>query len=426
MKRLMKAMAAIMLVMSVLFAAGCIKEVDPNNGGGNNGGGNNGGGNTVEGIAPSVTTASVTDITANSAKCGGEVTSAGDSNVTDRGLCWNTNHGPTIYGDHVNCGSGMGAFVGNMMGLSENTVYYVRSYATNAAGTSYGEERTFQTGGGGGPAPVLYTIEVLANPNGFGEVYGGGEYQQGVQCTVMATAHEGYLFLNWTENGTPVSSDESYVFTVTGNRSLTANFNRIYASHDYVDLGLPSGTLWATCNVGADKPEDNGDYFAWGETVPKTTYNWITYGYCNGSENQLTKYCNNSSFGYGGFTDPLVVLQPGDDAATANWGDDWCMPTANQWRELYQNTTSVWTSVNRVYGRLFTADNGNTLFLPAAGSVWGEEIYYEGDFGYYWSNSLGTDYPSQAWDFLFYEDDYYMDYDRRSSGRTVRAVRSTH
>lgn len=78
----------------------------------------------------------------------------------------------------------------------------------------------------------------------------------------------------------------------------------------YVDLGLPSGTLWATCNVGADTPEGYGDYFAWGETQPKTTYNWSTYRYCNGDYVKLTKYCGNSSYGYNGFTDDLTVLQP--------------------------------------------------------------------------------------------------------------------
>ena len=99
-----------------------------------------------------------------------------------------------------------------------------------------------------------------------------------------------------------------------------------YNGHEYVDLGLPSGTLWATCNVGADTPEGYGDYFAWGETTPKTTYNWNTYKYCNGGEglNTLTKYCSDSNFGYNGFTDNLTVLQlMDDDAATVNWGSGW-------------------------------------------------------------------------------------------------------
>lgn len=89
--------------------------------------------------------------------------------------------------------------------------------------------------------------------------------------------------------------------------------------HEWVDLGLPSGTLWATCNVGANKPEDYGDYFAWGETTTKSTYNWDTYIYANGPINKLTKYCNNANYADNGFTDNLTTLQGRDDPATS-WG----------------------------------------------------------------------------------------------------------
>ena len=192
----------------------------------------------------------------------------------------------------------------------------------------------------------------------------------------------------------------------------------------YVDLGLPSGLLWATCNVGADNPEDYGDYFAWGETQPKGTYNWSTYQYCNGSYNTLTKYCNNSSYGYNGFTDNLTTLLPEDDAATANWGSDWRMPTQEEWQELFDNTTSTWTTQNGVNGRLFTASNGNSLFLPAAGYRGSSSLYYAGSYGFYWSSSLYTDYPYYAWDSGFGSDHYYVGGNYRYSGRSVRPVRS--
>lgn len=194
--------------------------------------------------------------------------------------------------------------------------------------------------------------------------------------------------------------------------------------HAYVDLGLPSGTLWATCNVGADTPEGYGDYFAWGETQPKTTYNWITYRYCNGSSDQLTKYCSNSSYGYNGFTDNLTVLQPNDDAATANWGSGWCMPTEAQWRELCQNTTATWTTQNGVNGRLFTASNGSSLFLPAAGCRWLDGLYDAGSDGNYWSSSLYTSLPGGAWYFNFNSGSTCMGYCNRILGPSVRAVRS--
>ena len=195
------------------------------------------------------------------------------------------------------------------------------------------------------------------------------------------------------------------------NRLYGRNVRAVRSSqnHTYVDLGLPSGLLWATCNVGADNPEDYGDYFAWGETQPKSIYNWSTYQYCNGNYNTLTKYCNNSSYGYNGFTDNLTTLLPEDDAATANWGSDWRMPTKEEWQELYNNTTCTWTTQNGVNGCLFTASNGDTLFLPAAGYRDISSLDYAGSDGLYWSSSpLHAGSPCLAWYFLFNSGDYYM------------------
>lgn len=193
-------------------------------------------------------------------------------------------------------------------------------------------------------------------------------------------------------------------------------------SHDYVDLGLPSGTLWATCNVGADTPESYGDYFAWGGTKPNDCYNLNTYQYCNGSYNTFIKYCNDASFGYNGFTDNLTKLLPEDDAATVNWGENWRMPIKEEWEELYNNTTCTWTTLNGVDGRLFTASNGNALFLPAAGLRYEDCLYYTGSSGWYWSGSLDSGYPSRAWTFDFFSDGYLMYIYDRSCGQSVRAV----
>ena len=192
--------------------------------------------------------------------------------------------------------------------------------------------------------------------------------------------------------------------------------------HAYVDLGLPSGTLWATCNVGADTPEDYGDYFAWGETQPKDTYNWSTYQYRNGNYDQLTKYCNNSSYGYNGFTDNLTILLSDDDAAMVNWGNGWRMPTKEEFEELRNNTTVTWTQQNGVNGRLFTASNGNSLFLPAAGCRWDDELYYAGNYGYCWSSSLYTDEPIGAWLLYFGSGDCRMYGNGRYYGFSVRPV----
>jgi hypothetical protein len=193
---------------------------------------------------------------------------------------------------------------------------------------------------------------------------------------------------------------------------------------EYVDLCLPSGTLWATCNVGANSPEEYGCHFAWGETQPKTVYNWDTYLYCNGSENTLTKYCTNSSYGYLGFTDNLTLLEANDDAATANWGTDWRTPTKEEWKELLENTTHIWTTQGGVNGWLFSASCGNSIFLPASGTSWIDGHGEVGDYGYYCSSSLSIDHPNFAWTLYFGSNDCGTYESYRGAGESVRPVRS--
>jgi hypothetical protein len=196
-------------------------------------------------------------------------------------------------------------------------------------------------------------------------------------------------------------------------------------SHEFVDLGLPSGTLWATCNLGADQPEGYGDYFAWGETAPKQSYSWCNYKYgeCIDDRVEMTKYCTDSTWGFNGFYDKLTVLEPVDDAATANWGADWRMPTKEDWEELYTNTTCTWTKQNDVMGMLLTSWNGNSIFLPAAGYCSEDEIISTA-LGIYWSSSLQLNLQVIAWSFHFTLDGCHVcgSYER-NRGQVVRAVR---
>lgn len=192
----------------------------------------------------------------------------------------------------------------------------------------------------------------------------------------------------------------------------------------WVDLGLPSGLLWADRNVGANSPEDYGNYYAWGETTPKNVYDWSTYAYGKDYD-ELTKYCNDASYGLNGFTDNLTVLQASDDAATAKLGGDARTPTSDEWEELMDNTNGTWTTRNEVYGLLLTASNGKSLFLPAAGNRYGSCLSSAGEGGYYWSSTLDTDYPDLAWTFYFYSDDQGMDSGGRGYGFSVRAVRAS-
>lgn len=199
-----------------------------------------------------------------------------------------------------------------------------------------------------------------------------------------------------------------------------------YNGHEYVDLGLPSGTLWATCNLGATKPEDYGDFYAWGETQTKSVYSWASYRYTRGTswlDARLTKYCNNSEYGYNGFTDGLTILQSDNDAATVHWGTGWSIPSDEQWQELLDNTDNHWTTQNGIKGRVFVAKNGETLFLPAAG-YWYPDRDFVQIVGSFWSRSIDTP-PSMAKHFGFDWQDVNngrVSGIGRSAGLNIRAV----
>ncbi len=194
-----------------------------------------------------------------------------------------------------------------------------------------------------------------------------------------------------------------------------------------VDLGLPSGTLWATCNVGATSPEEYGDYFAWGEVAPKTYYNWSSEG-----DYKWGVYNSSASPDYGmtkyNKTDGKTVLDPEDDAAHVNWGGDWRMPTITEMKELLNSEycTWEWTTQNGVYGRKVTSvSNGNSIFLPAAGGRSDSSLSDAGAYGIYWSSSLGTSYPLYAF-YLYFDSDYYdWNYNNRYYGLSVRPVCSS-
>ena len=212
--------------------------------------------------------------------------------------------------------------------------------------------------------------------------------------------------------------------TAEGGLTATCNVEVVdpYNGHEYVDLGLPSGLLWATCNVGADAPEDYGDYFAWGETEPepKDYYDWSTYKWCNGSYDTQTKYGTDSYFGT---VDNKTVLDPEDDAAHVNWGGDWRMPTKAELEELLNNCTWKWTTQNGANGCKVTSNiNGNSIFLPAAGYGYYGDVLGLGDDGRYWSST--HDGSSHAYDLRFNLVSHSVFDISRFSGYSVRAVLS--
>ena len=177
------------------------------------------------------------------------------------------------------------------------------------------------------------------------------------------------------------------------------------AGHGYVDLGLPSGLKWATCNVGASSPEDYGDYFAWGETSPKAEYtyeNSITYG-----EQMSSDISGSAQY----------------DAATANWGGSWRMPTKEEMQELEDHCEWEWTEVNGVNGSKVIGPNGSYIFLPAAGYRYSTLLNYDGDNGRYWSSTpYDNDNDTNACDVYFGIGGAHVYVGNRFDGQTVRPI----
>ena len=238
--------------------------------------------------------------------------------------------------------------------------------------------------------------------------------------------------------------------------AVSCQKDNVRVPKEAVDLGIvmtrEDGTTyklyWAKSNLCEDglcaNPEDYGDYYAWGETAPyyssqspltwkngkSAGYNWASYKWCNGSSTTLTKY-NTTEFK--GAVDNITELQRGekpgetvDDAARQALGGKWRIPTKAEWMELINNCTWPWVENYKgsgINGRLVTATNGNSIFLPAAGYRYDTNLGDAGSRGFYWSSSLNTDFPLNAWDVGLYSDLNYGDgYGYRSYGRSVRPV----
>ncbi|MBR1487676.1 MAG: Ig-like domain-containing protein [Bacteroidales bacterium] len=233
------------------------------------------------------------------------------------------------------------------------------------------------------------------------------------------------------ENGkvTAVKEGSAKITAKAGERSVTCTVTVAKQSGESGDVPVPEAVdlglsvKWASFNLGASKPEEYGDYYAWGETEPKSKYDWETYKWANGAKDKLTKYCMvTSQWAGSGSPDNKFLLDPEDDVAHVKLGGRWRMPTSAEWQELRIKCTWTWTTSNGISGREVTGPNGNSIFLPAAGDWYGTSRYNAGSYGNYWSSSLYTSSSGYAWGVYFYSSDVYGSSSYRYFGQSVRPV----
>ena len=311
--------------------------------------------------------------------------------------------------------------------LSHKTQYWYKAYVNLDSQTFYGEVKTFTT-----DVVPVESVSLDKTEYTFNTI--------GNTLTLTATvlpADATDKRVSWSSSGDAVATvDASGKVTAVSNGTAIIKAEAKDGSGKYascsvtvktlcpsgaVDLGL--SVYWGTTNIGASKPEDYGDYYAWGETEPKESYSWSTYKFGTSSSGPFFKYNTISSYGS---VDDKTELEPEDDVASVKLGGEWRMPTDAEWTELRTKCTWTWTTNYNgtgVKGQIVTATNGNSIFLPAAGYRRDTKLYDAGSYGYYWSSSLNTDKPSITWYVNFNSGTVRRrDYGYRSYGQSVRPV----
>lgn len=351
---------------------------------------------------PIVVTGEISNISQTTAQCSGNVTFDGNAAITARGVCWSQSQNPTIADSNTTDGSGVGVFLSDLTNLTENTLYYVRAYATNSKGTSYGEQKEFTT---------LLEVELPeVTTNEISDVT-QSTLQCGGDVTFDGNASIIARGICWSISPNPTLNDDHTVdgtgagifnSTATNLYANTTYYIRAYATNSkgtnygeqksvttldfengdingygYADLGLPSGLKWAVNNVGAASYSDYGDYYAWGEIEMKTSYNpgnSITYGH------YVADFSGNERY----------------DVARNKWGETWRIPTQSEMQELVNKCTWIWTTIDGTSGYKVIGPNGNYIFLPAAGYRYDVLLYYDGDYGHYWTSKPNDAYTDNV------------------------------
>ncbi len=199
----------------------------------------------------------------------------------------------------------------------------------------------------------------------------------------------------------------------TAREHKTVGPNGTINGHDWIDLGLPSGLKWATCNVGASSPEEGGDYFAWGETEPKSEYTTI---------NSLTYKVSLRSLKKSGIIDESGTLTKANDVASVLWGNEWRTPTDDDFKELISECKWTFTSMNEVNGYLVTGPNQKSIFLPASAFQQNTTIENLGEFGDYWSSTIVKELTGVSCSLGYSSKSYGRRRYARYVGRTIRPV----
>ena len=280
------------------------------------------------------------------------------------------------------------------------------SSATNISYTSATIDGTVTSDGGTNVTERGVVYSTMQNPTTANSKVVGGSGLGSFSCS-LSNLQDGttYYVRAFARNSKGTAYGNQIVFAT--------NKKPIENGHEYVDLGL--SVKWATCNVGAESPEECGTYFQWGETNEDKVCDWSTYKWCNGYYSDLTKYNEN---------DNITTIELCDDAASVNWGGAWRMPTSAEWKELLNNCTWKQTNKNGTSGYIITATNGNSIFLPFAGYLMDGAVYGKIKYGFYWSSSLNTENLRCAYRLDVRSNSAYLGINstNRDEGQSVRPV----
>ena len=377
-----------------------------------------------------VTTGSVMNITDSGATLSGAINNS-DKSLTC-GIIYGTSSSLSSSSGTKKSTTSSGAFSVSLTGLSSNTTYYYRAYAIVDGEYKYGEVSSFKTS-----KEVTVSTGSATNVTDSGSTLSGtiNNSDKSLTCGIIYGTSSSLSSSSGTKKST--TSSGTFSVSLSGLSSNTTYYYRAYVVVDgeyrygevcsfytkkqlpenAVDLGL--SVYWASCNVGADSPEEYGGYYAWGETEEKSNYSWSTYKWCNGSYDTMTKYCTSSSYGT---VDNKATLDLRDDVAYVKWGGSWRMPTLDEIKELINDCSWSWTTQNGVNGYKVTGPNGNSIFLPAAGYRDDGDVYDRGSYGVYWSSTLLSSYSSNVYS-LYFDSGYHgwNDYSR-FFGHAVRPV----